>query len=46
MSPEWSVAMLPIQRHVLSDWYVLCWTNDGVPDVTLLISNQRMPATL
>ena len=39
------MAMLPIQRQVVSGWYVLCWTNDGVPEVAFVISHQRTPAT-
>src|SRR3954451_18569974 len=42
-SPSASIAALPIQRQVLSGWYVLCWTKPGVPVVALLISYQRMP---
>ena len=40
-----SIAALPIQRHVVSGWYVLCWTKDGAPEVAWLISYQRIPAT-
>src|SRR3954452_1969993 len=45
-SPSASIAALPIQRQVLSGWYVLCWAKAGVPEVTLRISHQRIPATL
>src|SRR5690348_13411814 len=44
-SPLPSIAALPIQRQVVSGWYVLCWVNAGVPEVAWLISYQRMPAT-
>ena len=44
-SPEASMAALPIQRQVLSGWYVLCWAKPGVPEVALSISYQRTPAT-
>src|SRR5215212_6035645 len=40
-----SMAALPIQRQVVSGWYVLCCTKPGAPEVALLISHQRIPET-
>src|SRR5437879_4232380 len=40
-----SMAALPIQRQVVSGWYVLCCTKVGEPLVTLLISHHRTPDT-
>ena len=44
-SPAWSCATLPIQRQLLSGWYVLSWKTVTGPAVTPRSSNQRMPAT-
>ena len=40
------MAMLPIQRQVVSGWKVLSWNTVAGPLVTLRSSNQRTPATL
>src|SRR5713101_5474522 len=44
MSPTLSMAMLPIQRELLSGEYVPCWKTLGVP-FGLRISYQRTPST-
>src|SRR5258708_2988336 len=42
MSPDWSIAMLPIQRTFLSGAKVPCWNTTGVP-AGLRTSYQRRP---